>query len=447
MSRLGEIKQTHIQIAPRNPVPGGKDFIIGDVHGGLDAFTGVQQNLAIPGDRLFIAGDMVDRGEGSVEVVRRIVENNAKKGKGKIYCVRGNHEDMCVNAIGKLSLLTEFKFSETYEESTLLCLYALKLRANEDDRLRLIMENKVIQYFLGDILKAGEKIYKKTFGDDDISAVDVTKNLDVLNLTETYANLQGEMTDLAQVIFDYEYNGGEWLLKLFLEELSDKQKKITVNDKCSVEFSESSDIKMISDFLGPLPYIIHVEAEIPFNVVHADMPFSDEVLIARVLMNMGMTEEEIEYATWARKQGSHILIRKLPGRDAYTYLVYVGHSINDNVRADTNTINLDVGAWYNKITLMVNHSDLKCYIVNETAHVDHDELIKIKMVLAATQLQLDKQKLLTANRFDNKLKAVEEKRIKESTRNNTIFTRKPADKDMQAAKRKLRKWVRNKPAQ
>ena len=44
-----------------------------------------------PDDKLFFLGDLIDRGERSADVVRWVMENNHT-------CLRGNHEQMCLEA-------------------------------------------------------------------------------------------------------------------------------------------------------------------------------------------------------------------------------------------------------------------------------------------------------------------------------------------------------------
>lgn len=66
----------------------GKDWIIGDAHGAFDlvwsAMMSSKFDMAV--DRLFVAGDMVDRGAGSMRAKRFLEQPFVK-------AVRGNHED------------------------------------------------------------------------------------------------------------------------------------------------------------------------------------------------------------------------------------------------------------------------------------------------------------------------------------------------------------------
>ena len=72
----------------------GQDYICGDVHGCVDL---LQDTLNAVGfservDRLFIVGDLIDRGEASYEALRLLYEPY-------VYCVKGNHEDLMLSGL------------------------------------------------------------------------------------------------------------------------------------------------------------------------------------------------------------------------------------------------------------------------------------------------------------------------------------------------------------
>lgn len=85
---------------PKNTL--GNDYVIGDVHGSNAGLRVVIAHLK-PQDRLFIVGDLFDRGRDSPDVFRLIMEA-IEKGT-KIYVTRGNHEEMFLKAI---AVLTQF---------------------------------------------------------------------------------------------------------------------------------------------------------------------------------------------------------------------------------------------------------------------------------------------------------------------------------------------------
>jgi serine/threonine protein phosphatase 1 len=78
---------------PRNQR--GRDFVVGDVHGAFDA---VHEAMKAAGfdptpDRLFSVGDLVDRGLQSAYCVEFLAQPF-------VYAVRGNHEDLLLEAHG-----------------------------------------------------------------------------------------------------------------------------------------------------------------------------------------------------------------------------------------------------------------------------------------------------------------------------------------------------------
>lgn len=72
----------------------GRDFVIGDIHGMFDELieTLDSVNFNFDTDRLFVTGDLVDRGPKSLEVLRLL-------DKPWFFSIYGNHEDMMNSAI------------------------------------------------------------------------------------------------------------------------------------------------------------------------------------------------------------------------------------------------------------------------------------------------------------------------------------------------------------
>ena len=83
-------KAAHIVAMDKNTK--GRDFVIGNVHGSLSALQEVLSNLN-ENDRLFIVGDLIDRGEDSAGVIN-LIQNDPR-----IKVIRGNHEEMFLGAI------------------------------------------------------------------------------------------------------------------------------------------------------------------------------------------------------------------------------------------------------------------------------------------------------------------------------------------------------------
>lgn len=72
----------------------GKDFVTGDIHGSLDLFLEAvkRANLQNGKNRLFIVGDLGDKGAKSLEVILEIIRIN--KERECIFVTLGNHEEI-----------------------------------------------------------------------------------------------------------------------------------------------------------------------------------------------------------------------------------------------------------------------------------------------------------------------------------------------------------------
>ena len=72
----------------------GRDFVIGDLHGCHDLLMEVMENIEFDKsiDRMFSVGDLVDRGDKSMECLRLIDED-------WFHAVSGNHEELMVNSL------------------------------------------------------------------------------------------------------------------------------------------------------------------------------------------------------------------------------------------------------------------------------------------------------------------------------------------------------------
>jgi serine/threonine protein phosphatase 1 len=85
-----------VQYHARNEA--GRDFVIGDLHGCVDALRFLLREVHFEParDRLFSVGDLVDRGEQSEQALELV-------GKPWFFPVLGNHEDaLCAVAEGRL---------------------------------------------------------------------------------------------------------------------------------------------------------------------------------------------------------------------------------------------------------------------------------------------------------------------------------------------------------
>ncbi|MBD2177207.1 serine/threonine protein phosphatase [Pseudanabaena sp. FACHB-1998] len=67
-------------------------YVFGDIHGQFDGLMKLVEFIKCsPNDKLFFLGDLIDRGNRSADVVKWVIENGHT-------CLRGNHEQMCLEA-------------------------------------------------------------------------------------------------------------------------------------------------------------------------------------------------------------------------------------------------------------------------------------------------------------------------------------------------------------
>lgn len=72
-----------------------RKIFIGDIHGCLNTFNGLLQQLTLEkGDHLILLGDYIDRGPDSKGVIDRIIE--LRKAEFELTALRGNHEQSLI---------------------------------------------------------------------------------------------------------------------------------------------------------------------------------------------------------------------------------------------------------------------------------------------------------------------------------------------------------------
>ncbi len=75
----------------------GRRFVIPDIHGHFDEFKAILQKIALTKvDQLFLLGDFIDRGPKVKELLDEILL--LLESGYAIFPLRGNHEDMCLEA-------------------------------------------------------------------------------------------------------------------------------------------------------------------------------------------------------------------------------------------------------------------------------------------------------------------------------------------------------------
>lgn len=324
----------------------GNDYILGDIHGYKNTLEKVI-NILTPADRLFIVGDLTDRGPDNVEVIEMLAKLKANPNGPKIFVTTGNHEQFCINTIVSMeTIFEEVKKEQAIEEA--------KRQARE--------KTKQLEQAIDEVIEEA----KKELAIDETKkqqAIEEPKNEQAI-LDETLRLVKkAALEDEDVLIHSQDGNGGKWLQQLFLDEIANKKIFIENETTC---YTKDSKIHLIERFLSPLPFIIRVKGganRLAFNVVHADMPINDEELLRRInLKKPFLTPAEKEYATWARED-EYLYAGKHP----YSTLTYVGHSIvifdSPSVREKTNTINLDFGNYTCKVSCLANHTTHQTFAV------------------------------------------------------------------------------------
>ena len=73
---------------------------IGDIHGCVHTLKDLLNRVSYSSqtDTLVFIGDYIDRGYFSYEVVSMLIKLQHQIGKDKVVCLRGNHEQMAIDA-------------------------------------------------------------------------------------------------------------------------------------------------------------------------------------------------------------------------------------------------------------------------------------------------------------------------------------------------------------
>ncbi len=107
----------------------GRIFVVGDIHGCPDELEALVAALQLAaGDTICFLGDYVDRGPASRQVLDLLIELRA--GKADCVFLRGNHEDMMLDFIGRNG-----RFGDVYLDNggaTTLRSYGLAPRRHDD---------------------------------------------------------------------------------------------------------------------------------------------------------------------------------------------------------------------------------------------------------------------------------------------------------------------------
>ena len=75
-----------------------KTYAISDIHGCSQTFTELLNKISFStNDTLYLLGDYIDRGPGSIQTIDKIIQ--LQSSGYNIKCLRGNHEQMMLNSI------------------------------------------------------------------------------------------------------------------------------------------------------------------------------------------------------------------------------------------------------------------------------------------------------------------------------------------------------------
>lgn len=123
--------------------------VLGDVHGCFHTLSNLYSEIKNLCSEIYSVGDLIDRGKYSYEVVQFCIENNIKP-------VRGNHEDMLLNAI-------ELFNPDTYWKCPELDIYIIN--GGDFTLLSYIKSNDVSEFskFKKRIEKTGHLDFLKSF--------------------------------------------------------------------------------------------------------------------------------------------------------------------------------------------------------------------------------------------------------------------------------------------
>jgi len=308
---MPKIQSPHIIQLPGNEL--GKDFITTDPHGDFEVLKKVIENY-LDGDRnkdnrLFICGDLVDRGPDGLKIIRYVQDYN--KDQQRIYAIRGNHEDMALNILNFVELLdaVENKSMDEFDWEKFIIPGDYKwMSESQDWYLQAFSEKgerflELAKHFLYG--KDDDAKYFKSFREmiaNNFSARGGENSIAIRNLFSNAISAIG--------------NGGGWVLKLSQKERDE-----------------------VRSFIDALPYMIRVtEVQLngsviaAFDVVHAAPLSEGEIQAALNTKPSIFSKKQIAYVTWARppetyREGEDRWKIKHQGRTSESTVTYVGHNV------------------------------------------------------------------------------------------------------------------------
>lgn len=323
-----------IQQLPKNTV--GNDYIIGDVHGS-SAFEKVLA-LLTKNDRLFIVGDLFDRGDLSPRIIFLIQDINKKMGQQVIFVVRGNHED---DFLATLEFLNNGKPNYKDQKGLFQGLRQL-VRYLYNGGTWIFPGSKL---FIDTVLKSKYTSLKSEY-------TSIVENIDELeNINE---NINKNDTNLFKA---------HWLLKDLMRDIP------TLNYGL---------LNLMREYIENLPYVLAVGDFLDwdrFVVVHADCYLLDQTLFIDYAGMENLSARAKKYFTHARDcadpEVPMIEDHTHPRNDGKQAVMYTGHTprvdeheILPFVNRAVSRVCLDVAAYALDQFLVVNHTKHTAQIVS-----------------------------------------------------------------------------------
>lgn len=114
--------------------------VIGDIHGCVNTLRALYEKIINFTTEIYSVGDLVDRGNFSKDVVNFCIQN-------EIFPVRGNHEDMLINAVEKPNERTVKHHFNNGGEKTLYSYLGDLHDATFKDYVDALIDSKHLYYF------------------------------------------------------------------------------------------------------------------------------------------------------------------------------------------------------------------------------------------------------------------------------------------------------------
>lgn len=321
----------HIVLVPENTQ--GKTLVMGDIHGNLELFNHILADLK-DGDQLFIAGDLLDRGEHGFDIIKRIIQINKeaiRKGNPEqIYVVRGNHEEVHLQR----------------------CKYL-----RDGDSLTELEQKRAQQ------LMKYEDYQDASIDEITISSADLfNREMELLEKfleSLPYIIYVDGKNPFALVHSELPMTGIK--LREKIDEFKKQQPKDTMPEKIpSKASSPSTSSTSISHSL------------LSASSKHKEAKYSLE-----------LKPEQIKHLLFSRKRTKDLPVKK--ESSLYPFPIFCGHRIGEGYRSENSHYNLDSGAYAIDTTHVVNVTEKRCDLF--TLHSDLETINK--QIEKATFMKFD----------------------------------------------------------